>query len=1286
MISKYIKKTLTLCLLVLVSKLQAQKISDLNQIGGSGSEKSSSLASDSKNSLINLGKFNSSITFDSAGTSKTINTIGGIDYYLSKFDCSNNFQWAIPIGSTNSDGGGSFFGEISVDDSDNIYVVGSFYGTCYFKSTDGQQLSITSSGDLDGFLCKYNSKGKPVWVNRVGGGGIDEASAVFFNKKTNFVSIGGVISSTATFTTTSGSSSSLTSSGSVDAYYSVYDYNGILNIARKGGGSGDDLAHSIFSDDSNSVYISGNFGYSSVSATFGSFTVNNSGSWGAFVTKYDSAGNCKWVVSAGSSGTEGSRGVLVDREGNVYFTFIYEASTKLNSTSGGFLNINSIGGVYYQCAALGKVNNSGKICWAKSFNGNGFNNSWTASLSKNGFLSLGGFFSSDTLFFNNNIKIVNHGDFDMFIASFDTSGTCKWAKSIGGPSYDYWGGHCLDKWNNLIGGIYFNDSCYFDTTVLHSKGNEDAATFRIRIPQNYDLEHSSSTLKCSNDSSILYDPLNSSGDTNVIYQWFKDSISIAGATKPYFVAHESGVYRFIRSGYCQTDTSTYFELKQLNYIPVSLGSDTIYTHCSDTAFLDSKVVGSKYLWSNGEISQSIAVTSSGLYSVLVYDSLAGCYGSDTVYVQINNIKVNLGNDTLVCGGPLLLDANVSGATYKWGDGSTNQTYSANQAGKKFYKVEASKGGCKASDSIEVNISRIVINLGNDTALCSDSFVLDAQNSGKVFFWNDSSSNQKLITYTSGSYWVMVSDAITGCSAIDTISIVLENLKVSLGPDTTVCSSSSVTLDAGISAASYNWNTGATSQTINTNSAGNYWVKVQKGTCTSYDTLSINYHILSVDLGPDKLACPGSSINLDAGVPNKTYTWNTGQISQTISVDTAGNYWVMVLDSATGCWASDTITISFKALSLSLGNDTTVCNSTVDLDAGNSGATYTWSTGQTTQKVIITQPGNHTVVVDVKAGLCSLQDTIMITINSTKVSLGNDTSICVDSLVLDAQNSGSQFSWSTGSTDQALIVNQSGWYSVLVTNSLTGCSAQDSVHVSLDKVIVDLGNDTSLCGGSVFLDAGNSGSIYQWNLGYSGQAWNATQSGTYIVKVLKGSCYLSDTIRVDINPVPDSNFTFTINSGNQVEFVSSANSLHNFNWEFGDGDTSAIKNPNHTYATQGTYTVNMKVSNSQGCEAQSSKIIGVFTGLTSLESGLQFSVYPNPTSGPFKLEYKLSKPQLISISIFDLTGKCIKNIYQNEWFSNKGNHQMDINELSSGTYIIQIVGDDNITNLKVVKND
>ena len=101
-----------------------------------------------------------------------------------------------------------------------------------------------------------------------------------------------------------------------------------------------------------------------------------------------------------------------------------------------------------------------------------------------------------------------------------------------------------------------------------------------------------------------------------------------------------------------------------------------------------------------------------------------------------------------------------------------------------------------------------------------------------------------------------------------------------------------------STATYAWNTGETTASINVTPTSNttYSVTVTDGNCTATDDVDVTVTPNpTVNLGNDVSICQGDSTLLDAGSGHTNYLWNTGETTQTIYADTAGTYrvtWVM----------------------------------------------------------------------------------------------------------------------------------------------------------------------------------------------------------------------------------------------------------------------------------------------------------------------------------------------------------------------------------------------------------
>jgi hypothetical protein len=112
-----------------------------------------------------------------------------------------------------------------------------------------------------------------------------------------------------------------------------------------------------------------------------------------------------------------------------------------------------------------------------------------------------------------------------------------------------------------------------------------------------------------------------------------------------------------------------------------------------------------------------------------------------------------------------------------------------------------------------------------------------------------------------------------------------------------------------------------------------------------------------------------------------YAWNNSTTNQTLTVFISGNYSVMVTDLSTGCQSSDAINITIGSVPVvNLGNDTVQCGGVITLNAQNTGASYLWSTGASTQTITVNTSGTYNVTVTNSDG-CSANDAVVVTIHT-----------------------------------------------------------------------------------------------------------------------------------------------------------------------------------------------------------------------------------------------------------------------------------------------------------------
>lgn len=640
--------------------------------------------------------------------------------------------------------------------------------------------------------------------------------------------------------------------------------------------------------------------------------------------------------------------------------------------------------------------------------------------------------------------------------------------------------------------------------------------------------------------------------------------------------------------------------------PLDLGPDT--TLCpGETITLDATGNGFSYLWQDNSTNSTLFVNQAGTYSVTVTD-VNNCVAQDTVEVTYNVPQpVFLGNDTTICANSgYVLDAYIPGATYLWNTGSTDSAIVVNTAG--FYFVDVDQGNCTVNASIQIStLPSPLVNLGPDVTLCPGATVLlDVTNPIMTYVWQDGSTGPTFLVDTAGQYYVSVTNPF-GCTTTDTLNVTYQSGNgLNLGNDTTICQGSSLLLNATTpTATAYLWNTGSVAPTLNVSTAGTYFVRVTlPGGCFVRDTIAVSVNpVPTVALGNDTTLCTGATLTLDATQPGVTYSWSTGAITPTIVASSAGTYWVEV--DLNGCTASDTIAVSYLSGSISLGNDTTLCQGqTLGLNATLPGGTTTWSTGAIGTSITVGTTGTYWATVDV--GGCSLSDTIQVDIVPVPmVDLGNDTTFCQGgSVLLDATNAGATYTWSTGAASATLSASSTGTY--WVEASIGNCSASDTVQITVNPLPqFSLGNDTTLCAGnSVLLDATTPGATYLWPGGNTTATQLADTTGNYSVTVTVNGCSSTDAILVTVLAAASVDLgNDTILCAGETLLLDATLAGATYTWS--TGASSATLN----VTSAGTYWVSAAIG---GCSAGDTITVG-YVGSGAIDLGPDQVLCPGETA-------------------------------------------------------------------------
>jgi len=582
------------------------------------------------------------------------------------------------------------------------------------------------------------------------------------------------------------------------------------------------------------------------------------------------------------------------------------------------------------------------------------------------------------------------------------------------------------------------------------------------------------------------------------------------------------------------------------------------------------------------------------------DGLAGApsvriritFGADgsVVYdgTAIDDIRIadgpvaNLGNDTLICGGDSITLSPGVFAAYQWNGGNTGPTQVVNQnnTGQITVKI-TDNNGFYDFDTVLVSISNPQVAIGPDSSICpGDSVFLTAGNHpGGFFQWSNGDTSSSIYATIGGTYSVLVTDSV-GCQNSDAMVLsVLIPPSLSLGNDTSICVGQPVALDGGPgpNGTTYQWNNGSTTQIILVSSPGVYSASVTTpGGCAAIDTVEVlQLPAPAVSLGQNRVEC--AAFTLDAGPGGTTYLWSTGDVTQTITSNATGTYAVTVTNSL-GCSTSDDVLITRGTVpTVNIGPDQVLCNGlSIPLNAGNPGSTYLWSNAATTQNINVTVAGTYFVQVTNSQG-CNGSDSVVIGSSQLAVNLGPNVNMCGNQpVVLNAGNPGSTYLWSNGATTQSVLINQTGTYTVTVTDNI-GCSATDAINVGQVAGVTAAFNGPAtglLLQPTAFTDQSTGGAIqWFWDFGDGASSTQQNPQHTY-----------------------QSFGTFT------VTLIAS------------DGNC------------RDTVTNTIVINN--------------FVGMEEGEFAKQVQVYPNPSQGIFNLVVEFDKPKAMTVEVADLTGKVL----------------------------------------------
>jgi PKD repeat protein len=300
-----------------------------------------------------------------------------------------------------------------------------------------------------------------------------------------------------------------------------------------------------------------------------------------------------------------------------------------------------------------------------------------------------------------------------------------------------------------------------------------------------------------------------------------------------------------------------------------------------------------------------------------------------------------------------------------------------------------------------------------------------------------------------------------------------------------------------------------------------------------------------------------------------------------------------------------------------------------------------------------------------------------------ITASADTVCTGDTVLLSSAGSfGGTLAWKLNdvlystANDTSMIFTAAGEYEVTLVASANPCedSATIFIHVGPFPTITPSGF-MSACEGDTFTLVAQSGfNSYLWTGGSTDTSITVTTAGNYYVTVTdtNGCTGVSAPAIVVYYFIPATTFNSSIN-GNVVTFTDLTSGGFSFLWTFGDGDSSTVQNPVHTYDSLGTYYPCLTVTSFNNCDSTiCDTVVLTFIDRENPLPEFSFQLSPNPGSGEFIFQFSASLASPIHLQVVDLAGRIIWSGIHRP--SDGLQRSIDLTDVSQGLYLVKGVGE------------
>ncbi len=678
----------------------------------------------------------------------------------------------------------------------------------------------------------------------------------------------------------------------------------------------------------------------------------------------------------------------------------------------------------------------------------------------------------------------------------------------------------------------------------------------------------------------------------------------------------------------------------------------VFTLCEgDERLITNNDSNLDYQWFKDDIllssDEEINVTEAGNYRVVAMDG-NNCTKSLNFEVVVNaNPTLELLGPQALCDGDaitLMAETGESEVEWKKDDvvlAETGFELLVTEVGV-YSATVINSFNCDASQEVNIEVHpKPTVNLGDDIIECQGvEVILQANSSGmNTYIWSKDSAmlpdDTESITVTeSGTYEVAVSNEFDCVQYDEVIVEFLEAPEANAGMDIIVCEGEPTIIDASTNG-TFEWLKDGlpySENSLSFDAEDGEYVLIAKNAadCETRDTVIVmTLGIPVVDLGDDKIACIGSTVELSGpdGM-NLIYEWRLGNMvigdQQTIEITDAGNY-ILEVTNAADCSAEDEIMLDFvPGPNVELGDDVTQCADMLyTIMATTNGSEIEWYkddvliNGETGMTLDAAESGIYKVIVKGDTG-CDAEDVIEVLYNPVPVvDLGDDLEDCEGAMIqLEYQEMASSIVWKD---ENGMQIGSGPTLNVSETSSITlevinefDCPNTDDIDVTFYPLpAVALEDEYDFCEGEkVTVVASSNVTNFEWYLdtdlidGENMSSIDITSAGTLSVKAISDkNCESTDEAEVIERPIPvvDLGGDMDLCPNDFVLLTVSADPTDTIKWSNGSMDVSSIQVTSTNPSMSIGKPFSVEVISEYGCSAMDQVVI---TELAVVQADLQ----------------------------------------------------------------------------------